>query len=102
LKTFLLSLSLLILSSCSQPFVTHSSFSEIPIGANMMEVEAKIGKAYKVNEYHKGEDHLYIERISLSRDHQIQKHYTITYSNGVVTKKTAKEIEEPNIQANFY
>ncbi|MFT4553460.1 MAG: hypothetical protein ACI9S8_002100, partial [Chlamydiales bacterium] len=77
-------------------------FSEIPLGTNITEVEAKIGRAYKTRPVPTGTEHLYIERISLGKDHNLQKHYTFTYSNGLVINKSAKEIEEPTLKANFY
>lgn len=91
-----------MLCSCSQAYITQARFSDIPLGANMIEVEAKIGKAYKTRPVPAGTEHLYIERISMGKDNNIQKHYTLIYSNGHVVDKSAKEIEEPTLNANFY
>lgn len=99
---YFLTLAIFMLCSCTQSYISHANFSEISLGANITEVEAKIGKAYRTRPVPTGIEHLYIERISLGKDHNVQKHYTLTYSNGFLINKSAKEIEEPTLKANFH
>ena len=87
--------------SCSNQYVTMERFDSIPFGAGFEEVERTIGAPYK-RETKKGQTLcLYIERINLDKETRMQRHYTLTFSEGKMVEKSVKEIKQNSINANF-
>ncbi len=92
MRRLIIPLFLLAACSMSGTVVTMDSFSDVPIGALVAEVNTSLGSPYAIHKCEDGTvEYEYIERIKIGARDAEERHYFLLIKGGQVVSKRVKQ-----------